>query len=156
MSLNARPITACLDKAGAMSEIILNSEDADGYMTIVIGKSLESKCRAIFGYVPEYRISSYGLNTHDIMTGGAVKDMRYQVLLYLPPQKYIYYQDIAQLQSLGVQIAGIKTEKDNRLAVYLELSLDTYLVQTKEKLMLKAGDPHPQRENPSTSNQRAL
>lgn len=134
----------------------MDSEDATGYMSIVIAKSLEPKAKAIFGYLPEYRISPYNTAVTDLKTGAITPDLRYQILLKLKPERYIYWQDIRQLNMIGVEVSGMRSERDGTLSVYLELSLDRYLVETKEQLMLKPTGSKPPQTDTASSHQRAL
>lgn len=129
-----------------MSELVINPEDANGYIVIIATKSFEAKARKIFGITPDIRVTSYNKEN----------DQVYQIVLTLPPRKYLYEVEIEQLRALGVKVVALRAIEDRKLAVYLELSLDKYLVGlTKENPML-LGHTKTEAPEPPAKEQKTL
>lgn len=118
-------VTVCLGEA--MTEITLNPEDANAYIVMILAKSFEVKAKKIFGVNPEMRISGY-------MDDGKA---RYQILIVLPPRKYLYSAEIQVLMSIGINVVALRARNTAELEVYLELDLDGYLTGIKDTDTLK-------------------
>jgi hypothetical protein len=105
-----------------MPEVKLDTADATAYVQLILLQSVAAKAKQAFGFEPEIAIDK----------SQSVGEPIYTISMTLPNNKWVYAVDLQMFESLAIRFAGAKAQRDGKLYLSFEMSLNRFLVQIAE------------------------